>query len=599
MNVTQKLSSLQEISKTLLSAIFSCNTNTKYLILDPRIIRPLESVCGVKWLKGNGIEKIFKLESVAPSFNDNVIFYMIFSETKTFKDVVDQIRSQIDMETCTANKHHIIVVPNYITTFEDELESLGLLDNVITLHSFVWMPLYLDTNIMSFEIPNIFGTLFVYENFHFLPSLSKGLWYLSFAVGKPTFILTLGQNSKALLAQFDQLCEVNGNTDKVSSDFGGIVIMDRNCDYPAALLTPGSYAALLSEVYCVKTGYCESQLTANEQKYDDKFNPIIEKQPVKFCLDSRQDIVYADIKNRYFTEVTSVLSNLTKQLKSEKVDSKDMALDEIKNYVQTKLHAAKTKKKYITNHLMAAESIINALGYRYENQKIIEQNIMKNSEKSSSLSYLDELLVTENDRLISLRLFCLVALIYRLSDSEIRKFWQKYLNHFGFKYGFAFTNLTNMGFIPDTPLSSSSNLQSKLKIPSFSSSNSYTNAKNLKLVPVDPDSVNLKYPTCASYVYGGIYIPLISQIASLILSSTPLEEIKAKLEGVGPLEIRNDRGYPLQTRSILIFVIGGVTYAEIAACNLIETLTGAQICILSDMIINGNDLMQNILDYPK
>lgn len=51
MDVMKKLSSLQEISKRQLSKILSVNPNKKYLILEPTLIRPLERVCGVKWLK--------------------------------------------------------------------------------------------------------------------------------------------------------------------------------------------------------------------------------------------------------------------------------------------------------------------------------------------------------------------------------------------------------------------------------------------------------------------------------------------------------------------------------------------------------------------
>lgn len=51
MDVTKKLTSLQEISKAQLSKILSTNANLKYLILEPEIIRPLEKVCGVTWLK--------------------------------------------------------------------------------------------------------------------------------------------------------------------------------------------------------------------------------------------------------------------------------------------------------------------------------------------------------------------------------------------------------------------------------------------------------------------------------------------------------------------------------------------------------------------
>ncbi|KAJ8929094.1 hypothetical protein NQ314_018243 [Rhamnusium bicolor] len=344
MDITKKLSSLQEISKTQLSKILCVNPSNKYLILEPSLIRPLERVCGVKWLKGYGVDKIFKLESAVPNFSTNAVFYMIYSDTKTFKHVIDQVRSQVDIENPPKNKFHVIVVPRYILSFENELEQLGLLHTAITLHSFQWMPIHLDVGVLSLEIPNLFSSLFVYQNTTFLPILSKILWQLCFVVGKPTYILALGQFSNALLNQYDQFCEDRGETDKVDSDFGALVLIDRNIDYPSALLTPGIYSALLSEVYTVNSGVCENKQELID-KLDEKCNPIVQKQVVSFSLDSTQDSVYADIKNRYFTEVTSVLSNLTKQLKSEKLNSKEMALDEIKHYVQTQLQATKSRKK--------------------------------------------------------------------------------------------------------------------------------------------------------------------------------------------------------------------------------------------------------------
>lgn len=545
------------------------------------------------------MDKIFKIENVTPNFTATAIFYIIYSETRTFKQVVDQVRSQVDIEKPPKNKFHIIVVPYARCTFENELEELGLLNTAITLHSFQWMPIHLDVGVLSLEIPNVFSSLFIYQNALFLSTLSKILWQLCFIIGKPKFMLALGQFSVAILNQYEQLCADRGETDKSDSDFGAFVVVDRNLDYPSALLTPGTYSALLNEVYTCRSGVCENKEEITE-KLDEKCNPVVPKQIVSFNLDSTQDSIYADIKNRYFTEVTSVLSNLTKQLKSEKINSKEMALDEIKHYVQTKLQATKSRKKFITNHLLAAESIINILGHRYENQKHVEQNIMKDTEKANSLSFLDELLVTENDKYVTLRLFCLLAITQKLSESEIRTFWHKYLQQFGFANGFGFLNLVKAGFI-SKPIhtSNSLNLQSKIKIPKFTSSDFYVNAKNLKQIPSDPDKINLKYPTCASYVYGGAYIPLVTQVAGMILNSLPVEDIKSKLDPLGPTSVKNDRGYPLQTRSVLVYVIGGVTYAEIAACNLLETLTGARICILSDKVITGNDLMRSIVDFPN
>lgn len=536
---------------------------------------------------------------MAPNFNTSAVFYMINIDMKVFKQVINQIRSQISFDNPEKNKFHVIVFPKYVFSFENELEQLGLYHDVVRLHSFQWMPLCLDEGILSLEIPNLYSSLYVYGNTMLLPSMSKALWQLSFIVGNPRFILALGQHSNMLLTQFEKLCKVKGESDKIDSDFGALLIIDRNIDYPSALLTPGTYTALLSEIFSVRTGVCDNNTEKNDN-LDIKCNPLPQKQQVMFSLDSIQDTVYADIKNRYFTEVTAVLSNLTKQLKSEKTSSKEMALDEIKQYVQTQLQATRLRKKYITNHLLVAESIINVLGARYENQRLIEQNIIQNTDKATNFSFLEELLVIENDKLISLRLFCLMSIAQTLNESEIKLFWRKYLHQFGFHLGFAYDNLVNVGFVSESTQNSGTlNITGKLKITKCSTSNFHVLAKNLKQIIPDTEMINLKYPICPSYVYGGTYIPLIVQIASMLLNSTAVEEIKTKLEVNGNLIMRNDKGYPLSSRNILIYLIGGVTYAEIAACNLLETLTGANICLLSDKIISGNDIIKGILDYPK
>lgn len=525
---------------------------------------------------------------------------MINNDIKIFKKVVDQIRSQINLENPENNKFHVIVFPKYISSFEHELEQLGLYHDVVKLHSFQWMPLCLDEGILSLEIPNIYSSLYVYSNTMLLPCLSKALWQLCFVIGKPRFILALGQYSNALLSQYEIFCDEKGDSDVKDSDFGALLIVDRSIDYPSAFLTPGTYAALLSEVYSVRTGVCENS-DSNITPLDEKYNPVRQKQQININMDSTQDTVYADIKNRYFTEVTTVLSDLTKQLKSEKLSSKEMALDQIKHYIQTQLQATQSRKKFLTNHLLAAESIINVLGHRFENQKLVEQSIIQNSDKTTNLNFLEELLVMENDKYITLRLFCLLCSTQTLTENEIKTFWRKYMHQFGFHFGFAFNNLSAACFIPEPTQNSSSslNIPGKLKLSKFSSNNFYVTAKNLKQIPTDPDKVELKYPTCPSYVYGGSYIPLITEIASMLLSSTPIEEIKMKLEGIGNLAVRNERGYPLESRRILIYMIGGITYGEIAACNLMETLMGTKICVLSDRVITGNDIIKGILDYPK
>lgn len=530
-----------------------------------------------------------------PKLSSKVVFYMIFSSIITFKSVINQIRTILDPNDSSKITFHIIIVPSVLCLYETALEEVGLY-SIVKLYSLQWLPLYLDEGIISLELPDMYQKLYIRNDFSHFSVYAKSLWQLFFVLGKPNFIVALGHFANVVLKQLDVLCENIANNDKFDSTFGGLLILERSLDYPSALLTPGTYAALLNDVYNVKCGMCEYKIE-NDKVYNDKFCKISHKQPVSFTLGSKQDSIYKDIKNRYFTEVISVLSNHTKQLRTESQNSKDMALDEIKRYVQTQLQATKIKKASIANHLSAAESIINIAGPRFEKQHTIECNIMQNKSKSANLSFLESTVATENDKLLSLRLFCLMSVTQKLTEGEIKNFWTQYLNEFGFKYTYVYDNLTNANFI--TKSTSTTNLSTKIiKMSMFEKNNFYTNASKLKQLPTDPNKIDFKFPTCCSYVYGGLYVPLLTQIASLLLNATPLDEVKAKLECFGDLLIKNERGYPLQPRSMIVYVVGGVTYAEIAACNLLEVLTGAKIVLISDAVISGNDLMQGLLKIP-
>ncbi|XP_044757004.1 vacuolar protein sorting-associated protein 33B [Coccinella septempunctata] len=603
MELDKKLYSIQELSKSILSKIFGLNVNSKYLILEPTIIKPLEKICGVKWLRSNGIEKIFKLDDNPPLFDSKAVYYIIYSKFSAFKCAINQIRSSVDIDNPPINKFHVLVMPQSTYIFEKELEEYGLShsnrDCVVRLHSFQWLPIHTDCGILSLECPLAFSSMFISQNMNYLPMFSKCLWQLLLVLGKANFVIALGQYSNIILSQFDQLCEDKGFSDKMDSEVGGLIILDRNIDYPSALLTPGIYSALLKEIYNVRAGHCEHKENENELKIDDHFNPVMRKGPVLINMDTEQDPVYAMTKNKYFTEVTSVLSNLTKELKMEKLNSKDMSIDEIKKYVQNQLGPTNSRKKIISNHLIAAETIINCLGWKFENLCDCEFNIINNISKSSNFSFLMESTSIENNKLLSLRLFCLILITQNLTESEISSFWEKFLHNFGFKYSYVIQNLINAGIITDCRSSIAGNLFPSLWLPRMVTSQFYLFANRLKQIPPNKNKLDFKYPTCPSYVFRGTYIPLVAQIANFILNSTPLEEIRTKLDGLGNLTIRNERRYPLQTRTLLVYVIGGVTYAEIGALNFVEALTGAKIIVLSDQVISGNDLMFDLLENQK
>lgn len=288
---------------------------------------------------------------------------MIYSNINTFKRIINLVQAHMRSEPAPVkNKYHVICIPKVLYVYEQLLEEFGLYEDVVKLYSLQWQPIHVDRGILSLEIPFMFENIFVQQNLSLLPVYAKSLWHLYFVTGKPKFTLALGQQANNVLKHIDMLHE-DKETDKIDSDFSCLLLLDRNIDYPSTLLTPRTYTALLKDIYKVKCGVCDEK-NVEVDVYDEKCNLNLKKNPVQLNFDSRQDRIYNNIKNRYFTEVITILSSLTKQLRTEQDSSKDMALDDLRRYVKTQLKEVTSKKTLIANHLSAAETIINVMGHR-------------------------------------------------------------------------------------------------------------------------------------------------------------------------------------------------------------------------------------------
>ncbi|CAH2049624.1 unnamed protein product, partial [Iphiclides podalirius] len=207
---------------------------------------------------------------------------------------------------------------------------------------------------------------------------------------------------------------------------------------------------------------------------------------------------------------------------------------------------------------------------------------------------------------------------------------------FGYKFMYVFNNLINAGLLvqPSSPklslnISNLSGLSDRL--PRWQSS-FQNQASKLKQLPSPEDS-----KASPGYVFNGSYVPLVAVICKALLTSESLTEALNKLSplaelklGGGILEHTRDgietlneklsnirlqteleygcrearsllkllksdaklaQAFSLRTKSVLVFVVGGVTYAEVAACDVIQKATGGRVYVASDCIASGSDYM--------
>lgn len=519
--------------------------------------------------------------------NDFPHYYLIYDNINIFQQVLDLIKVTANKEECVDWMFNIIIVPKIVNEFYNLLEMYGLYSQV-TLHHYQWFPISLDKSLLTLEFPDIYRELFLFNDLTHLSVYAKSMWQLFFVIGKPRFTITIGRYSNMVMEQLNKITTLMGTSNKEPC-VDGMVVFDRSVDYVSALLTPATYTALLNEVCDLNCNTYSMQ--QSKEMYDAKYNVIPKVNSNTFTLDTLNDNIYREIKHQHFSVVTHMLSKLTKKLKTKGENiTKEWNIQDGKNFVSNELKDILSMKQKVNNHLQASETIVNVLGTRFERQKEVEENIILNNSKSNNYKYLEEILTAESNKKISLRLMCLMALTQKLSNSEINNFCSKYFLENGYSYGFLYNNLKRASFAEKVKDGTSK----FLNIPKLTAS-FYHNATKFKQIPKDSSKIELKSPNCCSYVFTGLYIPFVATMASMLINAAPLKELQTKLEAFSDVSFDNIDNYSMKNRSLIVYVIGGITYAEVAACNLLEKMTDSQIILVSDKVISGNCIMDAIL----
>lgn len=604
----------------------------------------MEYVCGATWLKSKGnIEKIYKFDAKSAPPQRKQFIYMIRTNLVVFKDVMDQISSleclaPSSLET-GIKPYNIIVFPTTLHIFEEMLECEGLI-GLVDIYKFNWDFITLDNGVLSLEFDTyLYKDIFIKHENSLLESVAHTFRLFNMLLKRPNLIFAYGKHAETIIEtvnrieNFRQTPSENETND--NPDFNAMIIVDRDKDYVSCLLTSVVYSSLLLELFNYNSGYLtvdpENNKVSKEKleflqvpKENDKLE---EKRQISMLrMSAADDSIFRENRYRHFTEVTSILNTQAKNLGMESQNYKDMKLNEMKEFVANKLPQVTLQKKELFKHLISCEAIVQELGTHFSRLQIIEENMLMNENRKQVSAYIEEHLSTDIHRQSSIRLMCLLHLTCGLTNEEAIKFITNYCNVFGHQYLNVFSNLSAAKLFPDTFNVAKTNILSNIPL-STRQCQFQIDANKLKLFSIEsndniqsPEKVSgiklKKNATCPSYVFNGNYIPLVAQLSSIILKSNNFDEVYTKLAHletqikVGGCALGNQlknlrdvslsikKGelpepcFPLKPRTLFVYVVGGLSYAEIAACNLVERFTGSKLIIASDTIICGNDLIE-------
>lgn len=531
----------------------------------------------------------------------------------------------IDMGT---KPYHIIVMPTTLHSFDVVLEEEGLY-GFVEMHRFNWDFITIDTGALSLELPQLFREVFIREDTSLLPSLAHSLRILNMVCQRAPILITYGENSAKIADMIDRIEDSKNEADEQKSDFGAAIIMDRSKDYASALITPVTYSGLLLEIFRSIAGTLQIDeqnnriqseklpYLKNKAKKEEK---NLKENVTKLTLNDSVDGIYFENRYKHFSEAISLLSAQAKALGMESRNIYGMEISEMQEFVSKKLPKVTTQKKELSKHLILCENIVNELGANFEQLQTLEESMLYNRNKKQNFQKIQELLTTEAHRFNSLRYICLLHLTCGLSSDETTSFMTNYLNAFGYQYLPIFSHLATAKLFPDLPNLTKTKILTNISLPKWQNL-FQIEANRMKLLPVnintesnEPETIaGRRNPISPSYVFNGSYIPLIAQLTNVLLSADKIDDFAEKFGHSDQIQFHRcfrqsklsvketvaavKRGEilefcPIKPRTVFCFVIGGVTYAELAAVNFVEKMTGSKIIVASDAIASGADFIE-------
>lgn len=408
--------------------------------------------------------------------------------------------------------------------------------------------------------------------------------------------------------------------------------------------------------FTVETNQVQKKESNDPKDTSEISKPMITKsiETVKHSLNRENDPIFRDIRDNHFSTVFSLVKTKSQDMRRKYNNSKDLNISNLKNFVANDLKNLQIEYKCLSVHISACEEIMRERNkYDFSDQLRTEQNIIDGIEIKKCLEYITKMITHQLHVYVPLRLISLLSLTQGgILPKDYKRILALYCENYGIYNNATFTNLKKLGLVTEMDLSIANRLASLTgAMSSFTERASGRMAsvlprkgnlslimKRFQLVPeINEAGYNFREPKDPAFVFGGSYIPLVCQLVNhLILNkrdgatnqsspnhhssnSTNQLNITPELLKLLPHayfrrrqtfldnlptssnaskainDIQNKPG----ERALLLYFIGGVTFAEITALRFIAKQRKVKIAIATTSIINGNKLIDSLFPIDR
>ncbi|XP_054271006.1 vacuolar protein sorting-associated protein 33A isoform X2 [Macrosteles quadrilineatus] len=567
------------------------------IVLDEDLNGPIGLVAKSSDLQAHGISKAFILRGGRLPLCDarNVIFI-----TRPLLKLMDLISENIHGEekSKVRKEFHIIFVPRKSLLCEKRLKNKGVFGNLNFIDELPCDIFPFDSDLMSMELPHAFKEFHLENDPSTLYQAAQAIMTLQDMYGVIPRVCGKGVAAQHV---WDLICRLSleprpGRQTTAAPHIDQLLLLDRAVDTISPLATQLTYEGLIDEFF----GICNTTVHLPAHKFaqsDDEPQSDMIQNKKKVVLNSG-DQMFAEIRDKNFNAVGPALSKKAKLISSQ-LDERhgDKTIQEMKQFVARLSHLMATKKSLAT-HTTIAEMIKEVTdSTEFLDTLRAQQEMMLCVDTDKVQPYIEDCIAHKESLVKVLRLICLQSATNSGLKQKVLDYYKREIvQAYGFHHILTLTNLEKAGLLK---------LQDRHRV--------YPVVR--KLLRLTVEDGNEVAPTDMSYVHS-VYAPLSARLAQHmarnsgwrnladvlpLLPGPTLDETQAtgaQPHRRGSIDSKQSTGSDVATKVILVFFLGGCTFAEISALRFLshQPDSNVEFLIATTKLINGNTFIESLME---
>ncbi|XP_053135694.1 vacuolar protein sorting-associated protein 33A isoform X1 [Hemicordylus capensis] len=583
------LTALREAGRKELREFLDKCAGSKAIVWDEYLTGPFGLIAQYSLLKEHEVEKMFTLKAGRLPLADvkNIIFF-VRPRLELMDIIAENVLSE-DRIRSPLRDFHILFVPRRSLLCEQRLKEQGVLGSFIHREEYSLDLIPFDGDLLSMESESAFKECYLENDQTSLYHAAKGLMTLQALYGTIPQIFGKGECARHVANMMIRMKrEFSGSQNPIFPVFDTLLLLDRNVDLISPLATQLTYEGLIDEIYGIQNTYVKLPPEKFAPKQQGESSKDLPTEPKKLLLNSAEEL-YAEIRDKNFNAVGSVLSKRAKIISAafeERHHAKTVG--EIKQFVSQLPHMQAAKSS-LANHTSIAELIKDiTTSEDFFDNLTVEQEFMSGIDTDKVNTFIEDCIAQKHPLIKILRLVCLQSVCNSGLKQKVLDYYRReILQTYGYEHILTLNNLEKAGLLK----------------PQLSSRNNYPTIR--KTMRLWMDDVNEQNPNDISYVYSG-YAPLSVRLAQLLARPgwRSIEEVLKMLPGPHfeerqqlPTGLQKKRQHG-ENRVTLVFFLGGVTYAEIAALRFLSQMEdgGTEYVIAATKLINGTTWIKSLME---